>query len=246
MELVLAEMVGATRRMGWYVRPHRRREGPPPARGEGGGTRGGREEKGVRLLCGATTWPRLAASGRTWGIWRRRRGWAVLALQETRRMSEQWRFRLSGYSSLESTASRTEAGRHGLALLVREDIGMYEVGEESGYWVFARLFGGPLATPWVVGTFYRPHAREAGREAWRGLRRQLRRLKQKHPADPILVVGDWNCRSEALAKRLERWRLGMVLARVRGSPRSFSRGQHGDIDHMVISAEHAHLLGDVR
>ena len=162
-------------------------------------------------------------------------GVAVLALQETRRISEQWRFRLSGYSSLESTASRTEAGRHGLALLVREDIGMYEVGEESGYWVFARLFGGPLATPWVVGTFYRPHAREAGREAWSGLRRQLRRLKQKHPADPILVVGDWNCRSEALVKRLERWRLGMVLARVRGSPRSFSRGSargHRPHDHL--------------
>lgn len=241
--VVQPAMVAATRRMGWYVRPHRPREGPPPRRGE----RDGRERnEGGQVAVWSYNIATLSRKRQDLGYLAAQEGVGILALQETRRMSEQWRFRLTGYNSLESTASRTEAGRHGLALLVREDIGMYEVGDESGWWVFARLFGGPLATPWVVGTFYRPHAREAGREAWRGLRRQLVRLRQKHPADPILVVGDWNCRREALAKRLERWRLGMVLASVRGSPRSFSRGQHGDIDHMVISAEHVHLLGDVK
>ena len=246
LEATVAFMRNASRRLGWHARPHvpyRERAQEPGVRGGRGGRQMGRNPAPPRLKVCSLNIGSIKTKRQDLGVFAAREKLAVLALQETRRQQEHWRFRLSGYHSLEAMASPTRPGHHGLALLVRDDINAYEVGDESGVWLFARLFGGPLAQPWIVGTFYRPHKASEGREALRGLKAQVHQLRGKYPQDPILVLGDWNLRRDQVARKVQRWPTQLGLLAARGSPQSFFRGQRGDIDHILITPQHAHLVG---
>jgi len=128
------------------------------------------------------------------------KGVAIMVLQETWRQDGQWRFWLKGFNSIESLASHDctrrgqarregeEPGRHGLAILVREDISAYEVGQESGYFLFVRVSGGPVQQPCIVGTIYPypPHIKEVYRQVGSGTKNQTASVYHQSPDDPIL------------------------------------------------------------
>lgn len=244
VDQVLASLKWAARRMGWYVRCHRSQGQVAPS---GGSATPAPRQQHVRShiqLCSLNVGTLRGKRGEV-GLLAAMEGVDVLALQETRRMSGQWRFRLRGFNSLESLASAREPGRHGLALLVRTDMGLYEVGDESGWWIFARVFGGALASPCIIGTFYRPHDVAAGRAALRGMKKQVRKLRRAYPTDPVIVLGDWNMRRDSVAKQIHKWRHPFAVAPVAGSPQTFTRGRTGDIDHVVVDGEHAGLVTNV-
>jgi hypothetical protein len=77
-------------------------------------------------------------------------------------------------------------------MVVRNDIGAFEVGKESGYWIILRVFGGPFKTPCIVGTVYRPHDKDMSQIVLRDLGKQVEGLRRKYPDDPIILMGDWN------------------------------------------------------
>ena len=62
----------------------------------------------------------------------------AMAMSETRRTAASWRLALPGYSCLERSAGDATKGEHGVALAVRPDFSMSEVGDECPYWVFGR------------------------------------------------------------------------------------------------------------
>jgi len=90
-----------------------------------------------------------------------------VALQETKRTKDDWP--VGTILSLESLVSEhrafngcakadgPEPGMNGMALLVREDIRAHQVGKKSGYWIFARVCGGPVPRLLVWWATYIDH-----------------------------------------------------------------------------------------
>ena len=80
------------------------------------------------------------------------------------------------------------------------------------------------------------------------LQQQVESLHRKFPEDPIIIMGDWNLKSEDMGMVRE-WSPGMECVEVNGAPRTFhSRGQEegGDIDHVVIDRNHRWVTGKAR
>ena len=182
----------------------------------------------------------------------------IMALQETRRATKDWPLRIPGYHCIESLVSECQAsnglaqangeepGRNGLALFVSEDIQAHVVGNDSGYFIFVRLSGGPIATPCVVGNIYRPLNSVASRKMMDELKTQVHALRNRFQDDPIIIMGDWNLRTDEMGM-IRKWEPQLDCLKVRGGARTFhSRGRRGDIDHIVIDQGHSHLLKDAR
>ena len=191
-------------------------------------------------------------------------GVAILGLQETRRSSEDYRMRFKGFKCFESLVSEhrasnglaaksgPEPGRNGLALVVRNDIGAFEVGEESGYWILLRVFGGPFETPCIVGTVYRPHDTDMSERVLRDLGKQVERLHDRYHDDPIVLMGDWNTTIKGMGfvgEWIPSLKRVSVVGEARGQARSFhSRGgkEAGDIDHVVVDKDHQNMIESAR
>lgn len=165
----------------------------------------------------------------------------VLGLQETLRPSHGWRLNFPGFHCIERCATDSSKGERGVALVVSRQFSVTEVGEVDPCWVFARVVGGGLEHPIIVGNVYLPCQRgEAGvrRTKIRQLKGVLRELLGQNEGTPIVLMGDFNCGREALEKLVTGWGLGLALLDVEGSPATWhqpSRGQSA-IDHIVVSA----------
>ena len=180
----------------------------------------------------------------------------IIALQETRRSRDDWRISISGFNCVESLVSTHQAsnglarakgpepGRNGLAILVRDDIRAHQVGIESGYWIFLRLCGGPIPTPFLVGNIYRPHDKATSEGVIAGMKKQIGLLRSKFPDDPIIIMGDWNWVTSEMDE-IREWSPVMECLKVDGESRTFhSRGQEGDIDHIIIDQDHLQMMSD--
>jgi len=180
---------------------------------------------------------------------------AIVALQETKRTKDDWPVHVDGYNSLESLVSDcrasngcakadgSEPGMNWIALLVREDTKAHQVGEESGYWIFARACGGPVPTPCLVGNVYRPHNKQASERMIPELKEQVEWLHNIYPEDPIIIMGDWNWTLQEM-KGVSKWSPKMQCVRMNGPARAFhGRVQgSGDIDHFVVDKEHRRMM----
>jgi hypothetical protein len=148
-----------------------------------------------------------------------------------------------------------------MAILVRNNIGAFEVGKESGYYIFIRVFGGPIKKPCIIGNIHRPHERDVFRRVEKEIKDQVHQLRLQYPMDPIIIMGDWNKKRAQVASQISGWPTPMVLVDVEGDPRTFTNtrrkrieGQEGevvvkkggDIDHIIVSVPHCPLLGKVR
>jgi exonuclease III len=225
----------------------------------------GSSDSGDKQGCGfrMVTWNISSAKYKTKEIREMldKEGVSILGLQETRRSSLQYRLRFKGYKCFESLVSEhrarnglaarngPEPGRNGLALVVRNNIGAFEVVQESGYWIILRVFGGPFEVPCIVGTVYRPHDKDMSVTVLRDLEKQVEELRRKYPDDPIILMGDWNLPTTGMGF-VEEWApsLGCVEVQGEGGPKTFyGRGRgDGDIDHVVVDKDHAQVFDQWR
>lgn len=114
---------------------------------------------------------------------------AVLALGETRRTEASWRLNLPGYACLETVCNDRSKGEQGVALAVRSDFSVSEVGDKSPYWVFGRVVGGGLHAPIITGSVYMPHQRDPRRACWKSLKAMVRKWLEKDPGTRMIVMG---------------------------------------------------------
>ena len=146
----------------------------------------------------------------------------VLGLQETLLKATDWHLRFPQYSCFTAMGDLTASTR-GVAIVVANKFACSPVGRASPYWVFVRLFGAGLAHPVIVGSIYVPH--RAGRNhVLTTLPLEIGRLKQAHPDDPVIVLGDWNLDLDEVQRETTMWpypahtlaNLGLVPTRRRG------------------------------
>ena len=251
-ENVFKRLVRAQKTQGWLVRKHRSWE----------------QRQRLRRLRGAAANPNVPANLRnhqiqpkgslkfcTWNIqsvvnkrpelelFLRRSHMAVLALQETARSSEHgWPIRIRGYQCLEMPVMERQPGQRGLALLVRDDLVSYQIGEESPYLLVAKVTmadGDDL----IVASVYVPPRGYAGRAvALRQIRKAAELWMRQRVDVKVVLMGDWNMSKTQLAKLLTRWNttVPMVVNACSGSAVSWVGGRHwADLDHMVMSPEAA-------
>lgn len=215
--VVLEALRKVRARIGWHVRPHV----PWRVRHEDRGCHHVR--KGYKGHYGAQvrilSWNMSSANGRleVLGYLAFKEHLDVIVCQETRRGVGQWRLRMDGYHSIESLASDDRAcnglaraggeepGRNGLLVLVRDGINAYEVGAESGYWIFVRVSGGPFIRPCIIGNIYRPHDRRMSKVVMEGIKKQIETLHRKFPDDAIILMGDFNKSGKDLDKDITSW-----------------------------------------
>jgi exonuclease III len=240
---------------GWHVRAHRawrdRREGQRHDRVIRNITDKHPREADVRIA--SLNIASVSGKREELGYMMREERIDILALQETRVGVSQWRIRVPGYQNFFSLASDDRAsnglasargkepGRNGMALLVNQDITAYEVGKESGYWIFIRISGGPLLHHYIIGNIYRPHDKEVAKEMMEGVKKQVSNLRNRFPDDPIIIAGDWNLKGHELDK-ITGWQPGMLRVKMEGEARTFKRGKYGDIDHMMVDIEHDRIF----
>lgn len=167
---------------------------------------------------------------------------AVLALQETARSSEHWPIRVRGYQCFEAPAMEHQPGQRGLALLVRQDLAAYQVGQESPYLLIAKVTvadGDDL----TIASVYVPPRGYAGRSvALRQIRKAAEGWMRQRVGVKAVIMGDWNMSRTQLAKMLAKWNttVPLLVNRCSGSAVSWTGGRNwADLDHMVVSPEAA-------
>src|SRR5690554_2491674 len=175
---------------------------------------------------------------------------AVLALQETRRPQYGWPIRVKGYQCFETLDVAGQPGQRGVALLVREELVAYQVGDVSCSYMVAVKAAGANGMDMLIASVYVPPRGCQNREsALRQIKRaavKLMRNNNNRNNRQVLFMGDWNMGREQLAQMLTRWRTSVPLL-VRGCSGSalsfFGSRTWKDLDHMVVSSQCMGQLG---
>lgn len=154
----------------------------------------------------------------------------VLGIQETMLGPTDWRLRMPGYACFFASGHGGTATR-GVGLIVSQKFSSMAVGPPSAYWVFARLMGGDLQCPVLVGSVYVPHANTRNRrEVLRTLPLAVSRLKQQFQNDPIILAGDFNTTLQPLQQRMALWPIQLQVLPHTGEGGTHARGR--TIDHI--------------
>jgi len=171
----------------------------------------------------------------------------VFALQETLRQPDLFRLHFYGYQCIERTMV-PGPGKRGLAIAVKQCFSAYQVGVGSDYWIFIRIVGGQLKSPIIVGNVYMPHRNVAvphlRRESRNNLQAEVASLSRRYPNDPIIVMGDFNRRTEAMVKLL-RGMPGLCEPKVIGDPGTLRKAHGGQLDHVLVSTIHSASMHNV-
>ncbi len=172
----------------------------------------------------------------------RREGIAILAVQETHLVEGGWPLRIRGYQCLESAAVKGEPGKVGLALLVRDDLPAFRVGDVSPYIIGARvtLQGGGAAHDLLVATVYIPPSGYASRrDALLAVRTSAERWGRADLDARFVLMGDWNTNAQRLDRMLQRWRgeaaCSATVRKCAGSALTYRGRTWRDLDHVVAS-----------
>lgn len=258
LKRALKELRVLGRRFQWYVRRHvayrrrvtLRRIGNQQlvADGEAGDGNGGHVELmgGVQeavqnmepIAIKLATWniQSLAQKRPELGMYLRECGVHILALQETWRCMSGWPLCIKGYQVLEAIADREGESRNGLALVLKHGVAGHEVGANSPYVMVVRLRIG--VEEWSVMNVYVPNVGAPRALALRHIRNAVQSELTRDLASKILIMGDWNMKSDKVGRMLTRWRVPLSVVRCVGNPATH-RGPNrwASIDHMVVSAE---------
>ena len=175
-------------------------------------------------------------------LYLRREGVAICAVQETHLVEGGWPLRIRGYQCLESAAAKGEPGKVGLALLVRDDLPAFRVGDVSPYIIGARvtLQSGGATHDLLVATVYIPPSGYASRrDALLAVRTSAERWARADLDARLVLMGDWNSSAQRLDRTLQRWRgSALCSASVRkcaGSALTYRGRTWRDLDHIVAS-----------
>src|SRR5690554_4273614 len=189
---------------------------------------------------------------------------AILAVQETRRLDGGWPLRIRGYQCLETPAVQGQRGQVGLALLIRDDIPAFQVGDVNPYTVCARVtLQGTIGSVGVennvdagdllvASVYIPPNGYPTRRVALREARSTAERWARADLDARYILMGDWNTSAVRLERVvLQRWRgRAVVPAAIRtcsGSSLTYQSPRvWRDLDHMVVSPAAAAVLSRPR
>ncbi len=160
----------------------------------------------------------------------------VVGLQETLLNAVEWELRFPGYFCFCMPGERV-ASKRGVAVLVSSQFTGQMVGRSSPWFIFVRIYGGGLSRPVVVACVYIPHGPDRAR-ALGSLSTNLAYVTNHFPADPVIMLGDWNMNGASLQRRCAEWPRGMGVKPRRGDIPTHRRGRA--IDHIVISDHQSH------
>jgi hypothetical protein len=165
-----------------------------------------------------------------------RTGISILALQETWRDRNGWPIRIKGYQVLEAVADRGVESRNGLALLIKSNLTMYEVGEVSPYLISTRVRIG--IDEWSIINVYIPCAGMQRGLAISHIRSAVQREMGRDLSVKLIIMGDWNMDWAKVCRLLGRWRVPLSVVPCAGNPATFRGPRRWTaIDHIVASRE---------
>ena len=157
----------------------------------------------------------------------------VIGLQETLLRAKDWDLRVPGYTCLHAEGDHRRKGQRGVALVISNRFTCQPVGKPSSYYVFARLMGGSLIHPILVGTVYVPSCRGRQRQySLKGLARNINKLRQEFPTDPVILGGDFNMPLETLQREVAGWPHPLAVLSNEGHVPTSRRGTSA-IDHIA-------------
>ena len=119
----------------------------------------------------------------------------VLAVQETLLGHNEWRMTIRGYHCFESPGS-TGPSRRGVAIVIKRSLSGVICSNSTSWHVIVRITGPSLTQPILIGSVYVPHGPDRN-EMFQHLTRDVARLTNQYPNDPIFLMGDWNMTAEA-------------------------------------------------
>ena len=159
----------------------------------------------------------------------------ILCLQETRQRATHFPLRMGGYRTYVSIGDDVSATR-GLALMVKNKYQSEPIGQASPFWLFVKVSGGDLTTPFIIGTVYVPHGLHRGRVLTL-LPTILGRIDTEHRGIPLVLCGDFNMELHALQLVTARWETPLRVLDNEGSVPT-RVGQHArQIDHFAYFGE---------
>lgn len=179
---------------------------------------------------------------------------AVLALQETRRTATRRADGLlvlnGGYKFVERLSDPSVPGAHGLALGAPDQFVLQQLDYVSPFVLVARVLPPAGRRNWIVASVYVPVAgRRTGKSrqaALEAVKRFFAAVLARFPRLPVLFMGDFNMRTEALSERVADWGMDASVLQMSGPAGTYKTagGDLTDIDHFVANAEARRLLQD--
>jgi exonuclease III len=168
-------------------------------------------------------------------------GLGILALQETRQTKDNLPPNFNGYTSFDRLAekpgTRKDAGGHlrGETLLISDQYDAWEITAETTCATWVEVAGLPIAGGRaLVGVIYIPPKRKT--KARKEVKPELRRVSTINPAQPLIVLGDFNLDRAHLIKLLRAWKVELEPLSVRGSKKTSKAGQgEGQPDHILAN-----------
>ena len=175
-------------------------------------------------------------------------GASVIMLQETFRSSTKMPLHMRGYSVFESL-HRPVRGSNGLALFIKDTLHPFQLGEQSPYFVAARVTCNLV--DWVFLSVYIPCKSNAvGRAAAIvDLKAVVSTLISRNLGSRIIIGGDFNMDPSKLDSMLKRWRLPLQRCPCVGNSSPVTRPgsrKWSSLDHFIMSAEAANFLSPMR
>ena len=244
---VLQQLKAGRQRYGWFFRPHipycervgrgisdtqrvLRQPQPPPAAQQPGNL-----HQSSSLKVGSLNINGVNRKRSDLRYFLERTQVDVLGIQETLLRSTDWYLRFPGYKCY-TAMGETTASTRGLALIVSNRFQSTPVGRSSLFWIFARVHGGGLKTPVIIGTVYVPHREDRAR-VLTGLPQAIEHLSDEYREEPIILTGDFNMELHELQLKMANWPCPLQALGNRGSvPTRRNRGgvTARTIDHIAF------------
>lgn len=137
-------------------------------------------------------------------------GLECLALQETLLRPTDWSLTIPNYHCFNIVGGH-HASKRGVALLINKKHNGSVVGKSSPWFVLVRIYSKFLRQPHILGSVYIPHGRDKP-QALELLGQQVRTIRTAYPAQPLILMGDWNMDQVQTQKILNEWNCGLVVA----------------------------------
>jgi exonuclease III len=172
------------------------------------------------------------------GLFVKKKGVDILCLQET--LMKTGSPKLIGFRTTHQVCSGE--GARGVAVVSKDDLPVVNTGVDSEQVCWVRVLG--RSPPLIVASVYCPAHAGARREMLKSLGKQVEGIQRRNPDAQLVMIGDWNLSRPKLEKVLARWGLGLKVAQVTGSDKTWhswsnARLSWSGIDHVVVSTNKA-------
>ena len=161
---------------------------------------------------------------------------SICAVQETLVSERAYPIKVDGYTVYRQHWKKDFRGQ---ALMVRNHLMSYEIASVEGKYIHVKV-AGLIQKPIHVIAIYMPSGGNFKKERKRLMEELLvlnKRILDKDPEAPILMMGDWNMEKDSMSERVKTDITGLRVVPTRGSALSRFpvRGSPRAIDHIVAN-----------